>query len=838
MSVNPESASSGTGGKYSDCPIPMTHRRLAAAHLLWHQALEHYHDSDRFLANLNSTIEALRNVTFVLQKEQSVPDFAAWYDNWRVALKENAAAAWLQGARTKVVHQGELESQSTAEVRLVTWRDHVLASVAIPAETPSPLILQGLPLLSLVEKSGAHPAEIEDAAIAVERRWSAEGLDGREILETLAEVYGLLSDMVLDAHTLLRNLVCIPAESDHPDFRSAYHRTGTLECMVMGVEQRTQRFKLSTLDELVPTMPSPSSPTLLNEAAERYEFDKEGRLAAWQKSDPVAVAENVLYRAKRILRKDKYHQRMMFVRDGHGNWHNATLFAADRTQKHVLMQLAADFVERKGCDALIEVGEVWLKPAEPISGGISNPKSLNTARHEALFVGLWTRDGLRRTFITPFRRGPFGGIKIGSTQKCDDKIPFYLQPIIEVWRKQGSIMVSDGHALRRFWEPDPLDVCFCGGPLRFAECCKELVDQKGDHNKARAAAMKASDFAQAEKYARAALAQYVIWVKEHTTFTINTARGLYQELADIDTLALEVLLRDLGMVQKANGTDDGFVAQLRHLVRTIGIPTISARLVALASGWFLQAGRLEEGVLELDSLGDLRKVNDTLALTMAARLCDLDATDREAMLRRAWSSALSKEDSWAPRLELAEALLRRNAKEEALTIAEAVIAEADTPGGLIGALAAASFLRWRITKADSDFELAMDAMRRDPDRGRYAGDLIDEGKYDEAETFLAEAIKRGDLIAKVLIIDARLRSGTQETARDLFLTIDGPVPANLQFPYGAAAALVALSLRDKDIRNRALKILSGLPAAFLESNRDVKSYLAALQDNAWNEPAD
>src|SRR5438552_8107584 len=149
--MNPESANLSAAGKYTDCPIPMTHRRLVAAHLLWHQALEHYHDSDPFLANLNSTIEALRNITFVLQKEQTVPDFAAWYGKWQATLKENAAAKWLQGARTKVVHQGELESQSTAEVRLVTWRDRVLASVAVPAETPSPLILQGLSLLNLVE---------------------------------------------------------------------------------------------------------------------------------------------------------------------------------------------------------------------------------------------------------------------------------------------------------------------------------------------------------------------------------------------------------------------------------------------------------------------------------------------------------------------------------------------------------------------------------------------------------------------------------------------------------------------------------------------------------------
>src|ERR1700722_12264473 len=72
-------ADSPETGKYAHCPPPQTHRRLVEAHILWHQSLEKYHESDAFLANLNATIEALRNVTFVLQKERSVPDFDAWY---------------------------------------------------------------------------------------------------------------------------------------------------------------------------------------------------------------------------------------------------------------------------------------------------------------------------------------------------------------------------------------------------------------------------------------------------------------------------------------------------------------------------------------------------------------------------------------------------------------------------------------------------------------------------------------------------------------------------------------------------------------------------------------
>jgi len=114
---------------------------------------------------------------------------------------------------------------------------------------------------------------------------------------------------------------------------------------------------------------------------------------------------------------------------------------------------------------------------------------------------------------------------------------------------------------------------------------------------------------------------------------------------------------------------------------------------------------MEEGILELDRLGDLGKVDDTLALMTAARFCDLDTRSREEMLR-------------------------------------------------------------------------------------------------------------------------------------LLLTIDDQVPANLLYPYGVAAALVALFLRDEKIRSRALAALRGLPAAAVESDKNIQSYLAALHDKEWDKQVD
>lgn len=74
---------------------------------------------------------------------------------------------------------------------------------------------------------------------------------GREILSALAHVYGLLADLVLDAHSRLGKLACIPVDEPHPDFRAPHDRTGLLRCMLAGAEERTERYKTDKETEIV-----------------------------------------------------------------------------------------------------------------------------------------------------------------------------------------------------------------------------------------------------------------------------------------------------------------------------------------------------------------------------------------------------------------------------------------------------------------------------------------------------------------------------------------------------------------------------------------------------------
>lgn len=530
----------GIDEDYGLCPVPKTHRRLVEGHVLWHQALATYQDVDSFRANVNALIQALRNITFILQSEKHrVSDFDEWYGAWQARMASTPLLTWVKDARNTVVKQGDLEIESSAVVTLLTWRDDVLSTVPIPPSTPTELVLRNVAVLDLAQKLGTPVGDLDAAAIAVERRWSAPGLAGKELLTSLADAYGRLSELVLDVHFHLGNTSCIPTNSPHPHFISKRHPSGTLACMVLGTRERTQRFQLSTGEEFVEGT-SAVPPVRPQDAARRYGFADDDTLKRWQRGDPVAFAERVDYMAKRMLKKDKSLQRFIFLRDADGEWSSIPIDAKDRTEKHILMRMVAEVVDATAADARVDVNEVWIIGEESVHELARHPIDEAPSRIEAVLVLVATREGVLRSYTTPFKRGPLGGIRLGDTSNEEKRQAYYLAPIIDVWRRHGIRENADGRRFRRLWEPDPLDRCYCGAPKRYADCCKRPIEggvaETPSDEIRRALADKRFD--DAEVMARACLAQYVIWVRQHTTPTRHSADDLHRKFLEFDVPAL------------------------------------------------------------------------------------------------------------------------------------------------------------------------------------------------------------------------------------------------------------------------------------------------------------
>lgn len=628
---------------------------------------------------------------------------------------------------------------------------------------------------------------------------------------------------------------CIPVDSQSADFPSPYDRTGMLRCMYAGTETRTERFKLSTREQIV-TRPEVAPTADPKDAVDRYDLDQLVPIGEMEQLDPLNLAEKFLHIAKRIIIRDKHHQRMMFLRDGRGRWHSIVLVAKDRMEKQVLMQLVAQFVEAQGCDAIIEISELWSAKVSQDTPITTQDVESIPGRTEELAVMVATRDGLQRMYLTPIKRGRFGGIKLGDTTHVDDQHLHYFRPVIEVWIRQQTFRTQDGSE-SRVWEPDALDLCPCGGPNRYGECCKAARPKHGRNASSKKIrdALETGDFVLAEEVARASLAQYVIWIRQHTASAMMAGaagKEFYDKIVNIDVLALESHVHVMMEVLLAANKKELILPQLRKLRELVGVPRIAMRLTAITARWLIESERYEEAVLELDALGKLPEIKDSLALSLVARNKDLsDPEKREAFANAVELAACDEEKHFAS-LQLASCLAENGELADAIAIVRSVIKE--TGGEQASEVkSAALILLWKITGAEADFRPALLEMETDTDdahRYRHAIYLIDGGKYAEAERLLASLLSCGDVQAKLLMTDAQIRSGARESALELFSTIQSDeVPQNLQFAYSVAASLLVLAGGFVDLRDTAISLLQDLPPAGGEQDKEVKTFLQLLR---------
>jgi hypothetical protein len=817
---------------FPPCPIPETHRRLREAHLLWHQALDSYQSPERFRANLNAVVQALRNITWILQSEKHVfLDFDVWYKPWQSSMAAQADMVWLKNARNIVVKQRDLNAQSKATITLATWRDDALSEVNVPPDAPPEDLIRSLSRVELARARSLPPGDAAAAAVMIERRWVLPDTGGREVLEVLATVYSALSDLVLDGHVVLGIPQCAAGATDHGDFNSQRHASRMLPCMAFGRERRIHRFDLGG-NELRPTISTiPAANPSLAEA--RYGLGDEPRESTLEALDPVGLAQRLLHRAKRMLAKDRSLQRVIFLRGADGQWSAVSVHARDRTEKNVLIRLLANHVASVSSDALIDIGEAWT--GAPITGDTATGSSSERlGRDEAIYMCVATRDGIVREYVTPFTRGPMGGIKLGTTAELDEIRSYYLEPIFDVWRRDGFARRSDGKAVLRLWKTDPLDTCYCGRPELFSVCCAPVIEEELDQpSESATAALKSGDLVRAERLARASLAQYVIWLKQHTAATRHVASDLHVKLLEIDIPAIDAHISTFRAAQEMLGGRESVIDELVKVGRLTGVPEVGARVVARAVEWSADLGDAGGATRLLQTLGEPRNLKDILAANLAVRLLRLSERDSLEMFSNVARHAAVPADRWLASMEVAR--LRHELAEDVMALAELdkLVAALPDDAEHKTLRADAALLRFTISSKEDDFHTARDLLtggdRPDP-RHRLPSLLIDHGDYDEAEAMLKEASTKGDLVAQLLTIDALLRTGRSSAAREVLLSIPADAAGgSMAFPYSYTVGLVSLVSGDPELQRLAISKLRAIESSRVEVNRSTREMLNALE---------
>lgn len=420
-----------------DCPIDPAERRLREAHRHWHTCLNEYQSPDDFQIALNSSIQALRNVTFVLQSaKKSIPGFDDWYAAEQNAMRSDAVLRWVVEARNSIVKKGDLETKSHLSVKVVTgyrdesdlaeqeqrvWeeldsldRENISRSiVSAPALMTIPEALERIRRLDL-------PLALERRSqVTFERMWIADSLPTHELLSVLAHAHGKLRQLLSRCHELLGlELVharynpelteggCLeiePIESPLSD--------GKLPCMSTSRSERTARVHLvdgSDVEIFSDDLGNaPKDPDILAQARKKFgptALPPASQIGNGQELSQVrALVAGYANTAKGVILSGEYHAWFSFYFN-QGRLVHSRIHASFDVQGN--MAIATEVTSnalQSDADLVIMIGEIWYSRVNyTVDGAVIHPES-HPDRQEALVIDGLAKSGAASNVAIPFQ---------------------------------------------------------------------------------------------------------------------------------------------------------------------------------------------------------------------------------------------------------------------------------------------------------------------------------------------------------------------------------------------------------------------------------------------------
>jgi len=409
------------------CPMPQTHGRLNEVFRLWHEAAEAYQEPDLFNMKLNAVIQAVRNVTFIMQSELSKhPDFNGWYKKQREKLASEKFMVKLRDSRNYVVKQGDLKKKSIAKVRILTHKNNpILTEVVSPTLT--------LPdLLEHYKGSVQNPNPHWDVVLEIERNWIVNNFPEKEILLIIRDAYILLYKIIEDWHV---------KQGFNID---QCHNPGIKKDDFFRIMDLTKFFRLrASLNDGrkidIRRKPFQLPHEMEKKAVKMYGIDKGGEETVvkpdW-KDGPWGKINYFMKTAQQILKADKYHHPMFHIFKGDAVLAVCPVAYTDRPSKYLAMREMAQDVGRLQADGFVFISETWRSEVQYDNEGNLLPPDKVKNKVETLTIFIATADGRNKGYQAKFRRNMVGRIKFEKTTSFDLGEDSFLSPFIEIWNKE------------------------------------------------------------------------------------------------------------------------------------------------------------------------------------------------------------------------------------------------------------------------------------------------------------------------------------------------------------------------------------------------------------------
>lgn len=417
------------------CPLPDSHNRLNQAYSIFKELLNDYQDPSQFTNHLNNILQALRNVTFILQGEKKkIHNFDKWYEPYRNQMKNDEIMRWLVASRNHVVKKGDLEKFSRLTLSLKNHFNQCLFT-----NNMNPFItLQDAASIFLANFKLKIPNNYrEETLIEVEREWVVVDFPGAEVIDLLIYCHSVLTSIVFDAHRILQVEPSECSLSLMELFRDDYRvvlRNEVKRHRIVNIQYHSGKI-IQFQSEIL---------CLEDEALNKESFETSGlkdrygdfkRIMSLMNRSGLDLPFNQLdyhiEAAKHIMSIDKFLYTTTFLYFSDKEPEILTFDLCHPSDRYLMVEKIAERVEETHCKALVHVaeaweGKMWKSGEEPI------PPRMQEDKKELILIIAASPEKVRSVEIDIFR-DEGGNITFGEEQESSDaSIPF-LSKVMKVW---------------------------------------------------------------------------------------------------------------------------------------------------------------------------------------------------------------------------------------------------------------------------------------------------------------------------------------------------------------------------------------------------------------------
>ncbi|MEA1015037.1 hypothetical protein [Sphingosinicella sp. LY1275] len=411
----------------SACPLAAVDRRLEDAHRQWHEAEAAYFEPDDFRRAIQTTIQTLRTVTFLLQSNKArIPDFQSWYQEWQDRLRADPLMRWMVDARNRIEKQGDLEVHSFVRAEVIA--SHLNEGPRL--EVPAKLFDGASALLDGIPQDAVSKHVREHGTLAIQRRWVENTLPDHELLEAVATAYGRLTELVASAHEQMGLPPPTTTNSEtHEVFRQG-DRAGRLPCMIGHSEARTLNISLADGARLtVVSHHIPLDDERAKAVAESFPVEPD-EVFAGNGASLEDQLTSLFATARKVFAADGYHDTIVFMFADLALVDIRQLSPEEHGQKYLIMRSLANDVVRKGADAVILLTEMWFAPFDPQKPYQRAADAPN--RREMLAATLVRKQGEPIELWAEIHREK-DEVSVGETIQADEVVLYAFAPVYEAW---------------------------------------------------------------------------------------------------------------------------------------------------------------------------------------------------------------------------------------------------------------------------------------------------------------------------------------------------------------------------------------------------------------------